>query len=216
VFDLKDLQQLAVQYRRMDAKKDMAPPAFDKWTLRFTDDPNTLLLIGTDVNGSCQRVEGSADLNQCLLAYMMDGKYRALVVSSETGATLARCMARLLLNKSDVTQPPALLVERCYTANGVHPWVAGLNRALVLFALALGRRLGVPVVVRPDDEQMRRLRGVVTSSPFPAALASLASPCKFEYVDAYSGKMQSPFTIPPGYLSVVSELSGISGGTLKH
>jgi hypothetical protein len=41
-----------------------------EWMIEITDDLNTLFLIGTDVQGSCQDALGSASYNRCLLSYV--------------------------------------------------------------------------------------------------------------------------------------------------
>jgi hypothetical protein len=45
------------------------------WRLIDTDDPNTMLLLGTEVDGSCLHVNGIPSTTQCLLAYLLDGTY---------------------------------------------------------------------------------------------------------------------------------------------
>ena len=40
---------------------------YEGWKIVDTDDPEYLLMCGTAVKGSCQRVDGDPDLNKCLL-----------------------------------------------------------------------------------------------------------------------------------------------------
>ena len=61
----------------------------------FTDDPIDLLLCGTDVSGSCQRLDGESEKNKGLLGYLVDGKNRLLAIKEED-KIIARCILRLL------------------------------------------------------------------------------------------------------------------------
>ncbi len=187
------------------------------WRLRCTDDANTLLLLGTEVNGSCQRVDGNATYNQCLLAYLLDGKHRALVVSNAAGATVARAVVRLMLRPppaaprgrpgppdpaadDPAAPPPVLLVEKVYYAHvhfGLHPV---LHRALLRFACWVGEQLGgLEVVAAAVPADVLAPAGCV-DRPFMETLASLGSPVPYEYVDSFGGRQRNPYSIPPGIL----------------
>lgn len=52
---------------------------YDGWTICDTDNPCDLILIGTEVP-SCQHIDKDPSYSKCLLAYLIDGKNRALVV----------------------------------------------------------------------------------------------------------------------------------------
>ena len=71
-----------------------------------------LFLSGSEVSGSCQRVDASASLNKSLLAYCLDGKNAMLAVKGEDGKVLARSMLRLLWNRED--SRPVLFLDRLY------------------------------------------------------------------------------------------------------
>ncbi|MBA3602599.1 MAG: hypothetical protein H0W50_02940 [Parachlamydiaceae bacterium] len=63
------------------------------------DDPIDILLCGTEVDGSCQRVDGDANLNKGLLGYSMDGKIKILAIKSAEGPLgkiNARCLLKVL------------------------------------------------------------------------------------------------------------------------
>lgn len=78
-----------------------------------TDDWMDLFLCGTEVQGSCQRVDGSANLNQCLLAYILDGKNRLIAVKdAQSGEIQARAILRLLFCEDK----PVLFLEEIYPA----------------------------------------------------------------------------------------------------
>ncbi len=62
-----------------------------------TGDLQDLLLCGTEVSGSCQRVDRSPSLNKGLLGYLLDGKHRMIAVKDpDTGKIAARTIIRLL------------------------------------------------------------------------------------------------------------------------
>jgi hypothetical protein len=99
-----------------DIKAQMAllmkrPSSAKKITLVDSDDWQDLFLCGTEVLGSCQRVDGHPQLNKCLLGYVLDGKIRILAIKNEEGKTLSRAIFKLLLDKEN---RPVLFLERIY------------------------------------------------------------------------------------------------------
>lgn len=80
-------------------------------TISESDDPCDLLLIGTEIKGSCQRVNGDAYLNKCLVGYLLNGEIRAITVKDRAGRIVARSVMRLLLDGDK----PVLLQERLYS-----------------------------------------------------------------------------------------------------
>jgi hypothetical protein len=76
-----------------------------------SDDWQDLFFCGTEVLGSCQRVDGGAGLNKCLLGYVLDGKIRILAIKNENGGVMARAIFKLLLDKEN---RPVLFLERIY------------------------------------------------------------------------------------------------------
>jgi hypothetical protein len=75
-----------------------------------TDDPYHLLLCGTEVAGSCQRIDGKQHTNKGLLGYLMNGQTRLLAVVDEKGSIVARSLLRLLWDGNK----PVLFLERHY------------------------------------------------------------------------------------------------------
>ena len=55
------------------------------YIIQDTDQWEDLLLIGTEVSGSCQRISGDASVNKCLVGYLADGKNRAIVAKDKNG-----------------------------------------------------------------------------------------------------------------------------------
>jgi hypothetical protein len=76
-----------------------------------SDDYLDLLLIGTDVLGSCQRVDGNKFINCCLMGYALDGKVRILAVKNKSGTIISRAILKVLLNSHN---QPVLFIERTY------------------------------------------------------------------------------------------------------
>lgn len=129
-----------------------------------SDDLADLFLCGTEVTGSCQRVEGSANLNKCLLGYVGDGKNRVIAVKDNDGKILQRRIFRLLL---DDAGNPALFLERRY---GVYS--AQFEDAILRVAKRRAAELDLPLYEQGMSGHV--------------SLHSLGSNAPFEYSDASS------------------------------
>lgn len=129
-----------------------------------TDHPIDLLNAGTEVSGSCQRVDGSHNQNRGLLGYLWNGWVLMLKVSDTVnGPIMARCMIRLLLSEDG----PVLYRERLYPDS-----MSKVNKkALNAMAIWLAEELGV--VLLSEDE------GVEYGKPIQA----LGGRGRYEYVD---------------------------------
>ncbi len=148
-----------------------APVKVGKYTTTETDDPCDLLLIGTEIQGSCQNVNDQPSLNKCLLAYLLDGKNKAIVIKGEDGKIVARSMLRLLWD--DKNQKPILLQERLYS-NVMDKTV---EEAVDSWAKTRAKALGLTLVSKE--------RG--SGKSYPGAVKSLGGPVPFEYSDAAGG-----------------------------
>lgn len=107
-------------------------------------DPTDLFLCGTEVDMSCQRVDAPAKLSQCLLAYVLDGKNRLIVVIDASGKIVARCIFRLLLDNKG---RPALYLEPIYGQR-----VSEIEQAILDKAKQRARTLGVPLYTSGEAE----------------------------------------------------------------
>ncbi len=126
-----------------------------------TDDWMDLFLCGTEVQGSCQRVDGSADLNQCLLAYILDGKNRLIAVKdAQSGEIQARAILRLLFCQDK----PVLFLEEIYP--DVCP--SAFRDKIMECAKLRADSLGLDLYVSGEEED----------------LVSLGSIAPFEYFDS--------------------------------
>ena len=104
-----DLEGLITQ-AEASARPD-SPEGSVRHTAENTDDFWDLFLCGTEVAGSCQRVDGTPELNKNLLGYVVDGKCRMIAIK-EGGRIAARSIIKLLWD--DAAKKPVLLAERVY------------------------------------------------------------------------------------------------------
>lgn len=141
-----------------------------------TDDWQDLFLCGTEVAGSCQRIDGDPVRNQCLLAYLIDGKNRMLAVKDPvSGKILARALFRMLWDP--IREQPVLFRDRIYPT----PCLPAYEKALDDLAKKRAKELALPLYVQGTS---------MTS------IQSLGSQAPFEYEDAAGGlRIAGIFTI---------------------
>lgn len=141
-----------------------------------TDDWQDLFLCGTEVAGSCQRIDGDPARNQCLLAYLIDGKNRMLAVKDPvSGKILARALFRMLWDP--IREQPVLFRDRIYPT----PCLPAYERALDDLAKKRAKDLALPLYI-----QGARM----------TSIQSLGSQAPFEYEDAAGGlRVNGIFTI---------------------
>ncbi len=82
-----------------------------KFTLVDSDDIQDLLYCGTEVDGSCLRLDGSPDTNCCLMGYVLDGKIRLLAIKNKGGRIVSRAIIKLLFNNKN---EPVIFFEMIY------------------------------------------------------------------------------------------------------
>lgn len=140
--------------------------------LKDTDDPNDLLLAGTEVDASCQRVDGDPQFNVGLLGILLNGKTRLLAIKNPDGSILARMLWRVLWDPK--TKQPVLHMDRVYHAS--HIQKADAQKWLKAYAQKRAMDLGLA------------LAGNGVS--YPNTLYSLDGHSPYEYVDAAKGLMQ--------------------------
>lgn len=140
----------------------------DGWTIEDTDAAGDLFLCGTEVP-SCQSVDGG-EVNECLLAYCIDGKNRLLAVKNEKGQIVARAILRLLWDGE--RKAPVLFLERTYALPGAD-W---REEEIVGMAKRRAAALRLPLLSKDGS-----------STPYPNDIVSLGGPAPFEWVDAIGG-----------------------------
>ncbi len=161
--------------------------SYENWTLADTDNPQDLLLCGTEVIGSCQNVNSHIEYNKCLPAYLIDGKNRLLAIKDKTGKIRMRAIFRVLWD--DRNRKPVLFMEKIY------PEVAqqDLSKVLCDYAIMRAKELQLPLITNTWSEPCG---GIYASS-----VCSLGGPAPFEYVDALKGiQNNSSFDIKSAYI----------------
>ena len=104
---------------------------YDGWKIVDTDDYWSMFMAGTDIEGSCQRVDGDPNLNKCLMGYVMYGDYRMLAIQNAQGITVARCIIHLLWDKD--SKLANLFMEEAY------PFYINYIQEQALIQLAINR-----------------------------------------------------------------------------
>jgi hypothetical protein len=133
----------------------------------ITDDPIDLLLCGTEINDSCQRVNGDASKNKGLLGYLMDGKNRLLVIKDSSGRNIARCKLSLLWDGEE----PVLYREYFYPCT----LTPENKRMLNELAKQVARNMGLKLTSDDGGEL------------YGKTLYSEEGPAPFEYSDGGGG-----------------------------
>lgn len=155
----------------------------NNWTVEFSDDPFDLLLCGTEIEGSCLKVDGVPELTKCLLAYLVDGKNK-IIVLKQGEKIKARAILRLLIHREK--QMPVLFLEKIYPARAEESFV----EAVIEMAQLQAKRLKLPLLNAEIEE----------GESYSATLESLDSRAPFEYVDAQRAVTRGAFTITKSYL----------------
>lgn len=183
---VKDIQALQ-KHLQAGAQSDTKANIEKKYIIEDTDNWEDMLLSGTEVIGSCQRISGSSENNKCLLAYLADGKNRAIVVKdAKSGQIVARRIMRLLVDGN--SGQPVIFQERLYRNPGVP---AEALQAIDFMFARRANQLGLPLVRTAEPNE----------STIPVDLKSLGSPAPFEYVDAGGlGVTQGRFTITSNHI----------------
>lgn len=126
-----------------------------------------LFLCGTEVQGSCQAVNGDADLNKCLMGYCLDGKCRIICIKKGPDMPIeGRAMFRIVL---DVDDKPCLYLDDSYP----YEQHVLINE----FAKQRAREIGLPLYVYGRD----------------TLLFSKGCTAPYEYSDAAGGVKVGPY-----------------------
>lgn len=154
--------------------------------IESTDYWEDFLLMGTEVSNSCLRIDGDPKFNKCLLAYILDGKNKVIIVRDAEGKIAARSVLRILWSQRQ--QSPVLFMERVYTNSG-EPALQGLIR---MGCELKAKQMRLPLVACPQE-----FPGAL---PYKGVLSALGGPAPFEYVDALhgiqeNGQFEIPFSV---------------------
>lgn len=144
-----------------------------EYLLVDSDDPTDLFLCGTEVSGSCQRVDGNPDLNKGLLGYILDGKIRLLALKDkDTGAIVCRSLLRLLWDPSN--EVPVLFLVRIYPETASEE----CERAILDLAKAKASAMDLSLISAYVE---------IGNSCEGEKYVSLIGPSPYEYVDELRG-----------------------------
>ncbi|NGX57269.1 MAG: hypothetical protein K940chlam3_00157 [Chlamydiae bacterium] len=168
----------------IDAFRDALKPkktGIEGWKIVDSDDPIDLLLSGTEVAGSCQRISGQPSLNKALMGYVMDGKHRMLAIKDKNGRVMGRLILRLLWDEKN--GKPVLFFERVYP----NTLQKSYQRILKDVAIARADELGVDLVSKET----------ISDTFYEGTVESLGTKenVPFEYCDATRGIEIGPFRI---------------------
>jgi hypothetical protein len=148
----------------------------NEWTVCDTDEWQDMLLLGTEVVGSCQNINGDPYLNRCLTDYLTDGKNRAIVVKNGKGEIMARAILRMLYDAEN--KVPVLYQERLYQNADIDPQQA--KKAIEALSIQRAKSLGLTLTTAKGDWQEANDNSINYSEP----LHSYGSKSSVEYVDA--------------------------------
>lgn len=135
-----------------------------------TDSWEDLLLCGTEVDSSCLNINGSPIHTRDLLNYMIDGKYRIVLLRDSERKIRARVLIRILWDRD--LQQPVLFREEVYKTLGV---TQDEIKELYEMCLEKAESLGIPICAKKDN--------AVSGSIYPNNLVSLNSRAPYEYID---------------------------------
>jgi hypothetical protein len=166
------------------------------FSVEDTDNPNDLFLIGTEVHGSCMSVYDDTYYSKCLMAYLMDGKNRAIIVRDEnTNKIQARAMLRILIDSQK--NQPVLCIEKLYRAAGSPDQSA---KWIKDFAIERAKKLKLDLVTRNNHYNAISRGSSQNNVLYPNNLLSLDSPSTYEYVEDF-GVSNGTFCVPKSNLS---------------
>jgi ankyrin repeat protein len=157
-----------------------SPKKTSAYTVCDTDDPQDIILMGQEIQASCQRLNGDARLNCGLLGPLLDGKYRIIAVKDTEGRLVARCLLKLLWDKE--LKRPVLFQERLYVNGHCNGHAEALNKMCLLKAQEMN-------ITLLNKEYFSR------GGTYPNAVSSIGGRSCFEYVDALGGVRSQVYDI---------------------
>jgi hypothetical protein len=111
----KDRPELLDKWKAGGKKNFQAKNLFNEnkeFVITHTKNPFDMFLIGTETN-SCQDINGSANLNKCLMGYCLNPSTHAIMIKDmEDDSIVARAIFRMLWDEKK--KQPVLLLEPVY------------------------------------------------------------------------------------------------------
>lgn len=105
-----------------------------------------LFLCGTEVQSSCQAVNGDTDKNKCLMGYCLDGKCRVICIKDEASVDqpiISRAIIRIVLDESN---SPCLYLDDSYPFDD--------HELIETFAKERADEIGLPLYVHGRDNKL--------------------------------------------------------------
>lgn len=170
---LIDKWKQGAEFQILELLKSKKKESYSRYRLLDTDDPCDLLLIGTEVS-SCQRIDGDPESNRCLLAYLLDGKNRAMVIKDALGKIVGRCILRLLWD--NFMGEPVLFQEKIYPDKLDEELAEALNLACI----ERSKQLQVSLYAMHTG----------ASSLEEESIESFGSQIPYEYIDALESQQE--------------------------
>jgi hypothetical protein len=167
------------------------PASSVPFTIEDTDAWEDLLLMGTEVDGSCQNINRDPANNKCLLASFLDGKIRLMVAREKgSGKIIGRVIYRIHVDENNKR---ALFVEALYIRNGVNETL--IRQDIIEGCRQKAQSMGIALTASAKDYSY------LNATKYPNALKSLGGPAPYEYVDALRGKQKDGiYSIPESAL----------------
>jgi hypothetical protein len=157
-----------------------------KFKIKVSHDPCDLLLIGTEVQGSCQSINGEPNINKCLVSYLNNGEIQAIVAKEESSdKMMARGILRFFWD--EINQIPVALLERLYSNVKSNK---ALEEAFINLAKEKADSLNVPLISLE----------VGSGVPYRGRVEYLGGLAPFIYSDAAGGVQKGPFQITNSHI----------------
>lgn len=147
------------------------PQIDNSYRLLFTDNYYDLLMCGTDVEGSCQRVDGTPSLNKGLIGYLTHGQDRLLLIKNGAGKIQGRSILRLAWDQTKLK--PVLFLSRLYPSN----LAQNQQQAIIKLACELAQSLDLPLLSKEEGQ----------GEAYKGTICGLGGAAPTEYIDEKPG-----------------------------
>lgn len=184
----------SVQVENFKKLKESEAPA--NYTVADTDHWEDLLLIGTEISGSCLSILSDGSTSKSLLGCLVDGKTRAIVLKKE-GKIIARSLLTMLMDKAG---NPVLVQQPFFSTPNP---TENMRKVVNDMCIRRARQLGLPLFPLENLENSEHLPKKPVRHG--GELHSLGSPSPFESIESAGGAqklaggvgftLQAPFLI---------------------
>ncbi|MBM3207421.1 MAG: hypothetical protein FJZ57_02290 [Chlamydiae bacterium] len=177
--------------------QNKSPQVFEKWKMlpseksfffSGNDNPGKiglysdwedLFLCGTEVEGSCLRIDGSPEYNKALIAYCIDGKNALIAIKDPEGRLLCRAIFKILWDKEN--NIPVVFMETVYPMKISKQ----LKESLIKYAHEKAIECGCDLLVYLSVKE--ELKENIRFDLYKGKVVSFKGPCPYEYSDSTGG-----------------------------